>query len=494
MSVSDQQVRKLMDEYRKHEKVGLAAARAGMDRKTARKYLASGKLPSECREVRQWRTREDPFEEHWPYLESILREIPEIEAVALFDHLIELHPGRYEDGQLRTLQRRLKQWRAAEGPPKDLFFPQRHRPGEAMQTDFTRAKSLEITIQGEPFDHLLCHPVLPFSNWEWVTVCQSESMAALKRGVQAALFELSHVPAWHQTDNSTAATHDLRTGKRGFNAEYLDFVEHFGMKPRTTGIGEKEQNGDVESLNGALKRRLIQLLLLRGNRDFASVGEYETWVQACLRKLNRTRQRRLSEELDAMTPLVVRRLPEYRDDRVRVTSGSMIKVRGNSYSVPSQLRGEWVRARVFDQCIEVYYGEKLRLTVERLRGKGGHHVNYRHVIDSLVRKPGAFERYRYREDFFPSAIFRKTYDVLCGKLPLRKAEIEYLRCLQLAAKGLETEVEATLGRLLDAAEVPTAAMVKSSVRPEQLTIPVIQRDDVDLSSYDALIECAKEAS
>ncbi|MDI7270089.1 MAG: IS21 family transposase, partial [Myxococcota bacterium] len=215
-----------------------------------------------------------------------LAEAPELEGRALFEDLMERKPERYEPGQLRTFQRHVRRWRAQEGPPKEIFFPQAHRPGEAMQTDFTWATVLGITICGIAFPHMLCHMVLPYSNWEWATVCLSESMAALKRGVQAALFVLGRVPDYHQTDNSTAATHDLRTGKRGFNEEYKQFCGHFGMTPRTIKVGESHQNGDVESQNGALKRRLEQHLLLRGSRDFTSVEEYERFVQDVQRETN----------------------------------------------------------------------------------------------------------------------------------------------------------------------------------------------------------------
>ena len=111
-----------------------------------------------------------------------------------------------------------------------------------------------------------------FSNWLWATVCLSESMAALRKGVQRALFQLGRVPRYHQTDNSTAATHRIpdgkkvffEDGKRPFNDDYIALMRHFGMTPRTTAIGAKEQNGDVESENGVIKRRLEQLLLVRG--------------------------------------------------------------------------------------------------------------------------------------------------------------------------------------------------------------------------------------
>ena len=217
MAATDAQVRKLMEELSKHGKVGVAAARAGMDPKTAAKYRDVGKFPSELKQPRSWRTREDPFEEDWPAIAARLAEAPELEAKTLFELLLESQPEKYEPGQVRTLQRRVREWRATAGPDKEVFFAQVHRPGEAMQTDFTWGNELGITVAGAPFRHLLCHPVLPFSNWEWVTVCGSESIAAIKRGVQAALFRLGRVPQFHQTDNSTAATHDIPSSKRDFN-------------------------------------------------------------------------------------------------------------------------------------------------------------------------------------------------------------------------------------------------------------------------------------
>jgi hypothetical protein len=251
-----------------------------------------------------------------------------------------------------------------------------HRPGEAMQTDFTWANTLGITIGGEAFPHLLCHPVLPYSNWEWATICHSESMAALRHGVQAALGQLGRAPTYHQTDNSTAATHDLRTGKRGFNAEYEALVAHYGMVPRTIEVGEKEQNGDVESLNGVLKRRLTQQLLLRGSREFETVAGYEGWVHACLEAANRLRAPRLAEELAVMRALPAARLPEFVEHDVRVTAWSTIRVKHNAYSVPSRLAGEVVRVRIFEERLEVCCGGAPQLTVARLPGRNGHRITW----------------------------------------------------------------------------------------------------------------------
>lgn len=476
-----------MEETNKQGQLGLAAARAGMDRKTARKYRKQGKLPSELKQTRAWRTREDPFKEDWPEIEKHLREAPELEAKTLFEALVAKWPNKYEPQQLRTLQRRIQEWRAQHGPQKEVFFAQVHRPGEAMQTDFTWGTKLGITLRGESFPHLLCHSVLPYSNWEWVTVSQSESMAAIKRGVQAALFQLGKVPKFHQTDNSTAATHNLGKGKRTFNQEYLALMRHLGMTPRTIEVGKSNQNGDVEALNGSLKRRLEQHLLMRGSRDFDTLDTYEAWLQEIATKANKLKASRVAEELAVMQPWVTDKLPEYVEEEVRVTSWSTIRIKHNTYSVPSRLIGHRVRVRLYADRLKVFHHGQHQLTVERLQGRHGHRINYRHLIWSLVQKPGAFAQYRYREDLFPSLVFRRTYDWLKEKLDDRKADLEYLRILHLAASTMEASVEATLEQLLTEGGLKSSEQVKERVSPSQPEIPSLIELEVDLTGYDALL-------
>lgn len=490
MAVTDAQVRRLMEEITKHGKIGRASMMSGMDRKTGRKYVKSGQLPSQTRKERDYKTREDPFERDWALIGSMLKEAPALEGQALFGWLMEQNPGRYEPGQVRTFQRRIKQWRALDGPDREIFFAQEHRPGEAMQTDFTNCNKLEVTIGGEPFEHLLCHPVLPYSNWEWATVCRSESMMALRQGIQDALFQLGRVPEYHQTDNSTAATHDLRTGKREFNEEYKDLVEHLGMHPRTIGVGKSNQNGDAESLNNALKKRIKQHLLLRGSRDFASIEAYEEWLRKeVLARTNAVRATKIREELAVMRELSVNRLREYKEELVRVTRESTIRIMRNSYSVPSRLRGERVKVRVFDDRIEVFYGNIFQLKVDRLLGRNKHHIDYRHIIWSMVRKPGAFSRYRYQDDLFPSLIFRRTYDVLCEKLGSGyDADVNYLRILHQAAAVSETDVEIALELLLFEGKVPLADRVKEIVQPREPEVPEMPPLEANLGEYDDLLE------
>lgn len=485
-----------MEQFARHGRIGLAAAKAGMGRNTASKYLKGGGLRSQRRRPRNWRTRPDPFAQDWEEIKQWLQAAPELEAKALFEHLRKLRPGRYDPGQLRSFQRRVKQWRAQEGPPKEVFFCQRHRPGEVMQTDFTRGNELEVTIGGEPFPHMFCRSILTYSDASYSTVCRSESMAALKRGVQRALFRLGRVPKIHQTDNSTAATHDLRTGMRGFNEQYLALMRHLGMKPRTTGVGKKEQNGDIEASNGAFKRSLKQHLLLRGSRDFQSAEAYEAWVWEIEENRNRLREKRLREDLEAMRPLRASRLPEYKEFEVRVSCWSTVSVGRNTYSVPSRLIGEKVKVLLYEDRLEVFYGGKCQLTTERLLGEGRHRINYRHVIDSLVRKPGAFARYRYREDMFPTLAFRRAYDALeTWSDSERRVDLEYLRILKLAAETMESEVETALVLLRDDGIVPLADRVRELVLscsdPE---VPDLAEPEVDLEAYDDLLAVRAEVA
>jgi hypothetical protein len=491
-----------MEEMSKHGQIGQAAMKADMDRKTARKYVAAGKLPSELKQPRDWRTRPDPFEEHWPEVEAQLRVTPEFEAKTLFELLQQQHPGRYEDGQLRTLQRHVKRWRAAHGPDREVVLAQQHRPGEAAQTDFTHATELAVTIAGQLFVHLLCVLVLPYSNWQWATVCLSESILALRKGVQRALFQLGRVPRYHQTDGSTAATHKIPEGQaehiegnqRAFNAEYVALMRHLGMTPRLIELGEKEQNGDVEASNGAIKRRLKQALLVRGSRDFESVDAWQGFLDETLRKANANRGRRVAEDLAAMRELDVSKLPEYVEEDVHVSEWSTVRVKHCAYSVPSRLMGEWVRVRIFEDRLEIRFADELQLACERLRGRGLRRIDYRHVIWSLVRKPGGFARYVYREEMFPSLVFREAYDALQAAQPGTKGDLEYLRILHLAASTMEADVAAALAQLQTAGTPITVDAVKALIAPAAaVAVPMLAAMPIDLTEYDALLD-AQEAA
>lgn len=488
--VTNQQVRRLMEEMNKSGNKRYSAMKAGMDRHTAAKYLEKGELPSEISPVNhRWQTREDPFKKHWFEVKQWLENAPELEAKFLFDHLCEKYPGQYQEGQLRTLQRHIKCWRATKGPDKEVFFTQKHYPGQLMQTDFTHMNSLGITIRGEDFKHMFCHCVLTYSNWEWGCICFSESYEAIKLGVQSTLVKLGRVPLRHRTDGTTAATHQIAKGEKGkrpFNEEYKGFMEHFGMIPET--VSDPNHNADVEASHNIFKRRVNQHLLFRGSRDFETRQEYESFILPIMEKANKQRSKRLKEELVVMKQLPLTRLPLYTEREEKVRVSSTISVKKNVYSVPSRLIGERVTVRVYEDKIQVLYGGKTQLEMERIKGSGGKSIHYRHIIWSLVKKPAAFAHYQYRDELFPTVTFRKAYDCLRKWYSPFNADKEYLRMLYLAANTMETEVETALLLLMETGAMFSSDHVKELVCNKKQRVPAMKVPQVKLDEYNLLLE------
>jgi hypothetical protein len=468
-----------------------AAAKAGMDEKTARKYLAAGKLPSELkaeRGSRHWRTRADTFEEVWADLRSALELNPGLEAKTLFEDLQRRFPGRFADSQLRTLQRRVKAWRALEGPAKEVFFEQEHRPGVLSQSDFTHMGSLGVRIAGERFEHLVYHFVLTYSNWETVSICFSESFESLSEGLQRALWELGGVPRAHRTDRLTAAVHKVEHPEE-FTSSYAALLRHYGLAGEKIQAGKAHENGDVEQRHHRFKRALEQALLLRGSRDFAERAEYERFLRQLLEQLNAGRRQRLEEEIKVLGRLPAARLDTTKQVVVKVSAGSTIRVQHNTYSVHSRLIGERVTVRIRSEALEVLYAQRLVESLPRLRGENRQRIDYRHVIEWLVRKPGAFANYRYRQDLFPTSRFRQAYDALRERGP-SGADKEYLRILELAASEGEAVVNNALGLLLDAEQALSLEVLRELVRGASEAEPVcrVEVPPVDLADYDTLLE------
>lgn len=491
--VTDQQVRRLFKLMQTESTGYIAAAKAGMEEKTARKYVKAGNLPSELKVEHDWRTRIDPFEAHWEEVSEKLADNPGIEAKTLFEDLQRRFPGMFPDGQLRTLQRRVKRWRALEGPSKEVFFPQLHRPGELAQSDYTHMGKLGITINKQPFDHLIYHFVLTYSNWETGSICYSESFESLSEGLQAALWELGGVPQVHQTDRLTAAVHNA-LHQEEFTQRYLALLRHYRLAGRKTQPASPNENGDVEQRNHRLKRAMQQTLLLRGSFDFDSIDEYRLFLRDLFTRLNRGRRERFLEEQRVLRSLPERRLSSCTRLEVSVGRASTIRVSNNTYSVASRLIGETVQVQLFADHLDLYYAQKRVDSLPRLRGKCRHLINYRHVIDQLQRKPGAFENYRYREEMFPGSCFRVAYDELKERHTRQIAAREYLKILAMAAKESETAVAAALAELCGRQPI-TAQAVEELVRAQQLPSPVTEVGvvAVDLACYDRLLSMEEVA-
>ena len=472
----------------------IAAAKAGMDEKTARKYVRIGKLPSEIGKNHNWQTRQDPFEADWEQIKGLLKANPGLEAKTIFEYLQREKPDEYQDGQLRTLQRRLKYWRATEGPAQEVFFPQVHRPGELSESDFTHMEKLGITIQREPFEHLLYHFVLTYSNWETGTVCFSESFESLSAGYQNAVWELGGVTKKHRTDRmSSAVNKDCNPEK--FTKRYRSLLRHYGVEPERTNPARANENGDVEQRHYRFKKAVNQALMLRGSRDFNSRQQYKQFLRRIFEQLNTGRQKRLEEELTALQRLPARKLDDYKPLEVTVSSSSTIHVQHNTYSVHSRLIGERVIVKIYVDYLEVWYAQRKVEHIPRLRGEGKYRICYRHIIDWLVRKPGAFENYRYKSEMFPSSYFRMAYDHLKRENPLR-ANKEYVAILYVAHKEGETRTESAIRYLLSQEQLLSAENIRQAVTREN-KIPLITDiaiDDVSLKIYDELLNIREKVA
>ena len=460
-----------------------AAVKAGMCEASAHKHLRSGTLPSESKHPHQpprmHRTRPDAFSDVWQECERYLEGNPGLEAKALFEYLQRKYPEQFTSSQLRTFQRRVKKWRGRK--PKEVYFPQVYQPGDRAQSDFTCMNSLDITIQGEPFRHLLFHFVLAYSNWESVTVCKSESFDALSQGLQNALSALNGVPHVHQTDSMSCAVKNHPGSEQGsFRECYQTLMDHYGMQPRHTQPRSPHENGKIEQRHHRLKRAIENHLAFRNSRDFHSLEEYERFLKQRVAELNASRASKLEEERSILKSLPVQRLNSCQRLQVRVSRGSTILVQKNHYSVPSPLIGQKVEVRVYARQLEVWYDQTCQEKMPRLYGSGQHRIQYRHVIHELVRKPGAFMDYRYRADLFPTHLFRMAYDALKCAHAIH-ADKMYLKILYLAAQQSEAGVASALKVLLANNACPTEeavrALLDTSEEPPFGT---------DLDAYDTL--------
>jgi hypothetical protein len=484
----DTEVKLYMQERRKGTTQRLAAARAGISERTGRTYERQGKLPSQRKRPHDWSSRPNPFEQDWPWVVAQLERDPALQATTLFALLCEQHPERYRSTQVRTLQRHIARWKALHGPEREVIFEQRHQPGERAQSDFTHMADLGVTLAGEAFPHLIYHFVLTYSNVEAATICFGETFEALAEGLEKALWQLGGVPQQHRTDHLSAAVRHLpKTEQEEWTVRYQTLMTHYGMVPTWNNTGIAHENGDVEQAHHRFKQAIDQALRARGSRDFPDRAAYEHFVQTLVYKRNQTRAVRFAAEREVLRPLPAAQLAPCKELRARVSRFSTIAVLGNTYSVPSRLIGTSVLVRVRAESLEGYVGTSRVFTLPRLSGKQQHHINYRHIIWSLVRKPGAFAAYRYRDDLFPTTTFRHAYDRLLSHQS-RRADQEYVRVLHLAATTSEAEVETALLLLLEVQKPPTFAAVRELVvLPSPAAIPQLHTPSLDLTLYDELI-------
>ena len=495
--ITDQQVSLYMN-HRKHHSQTLAAAKAGISERSARRLEDAVTLPSQTLR-RYWRSRTDPFAHVWDTeVVPLLKNAPTLMAITVLRKLQEDHPDHFSDGVLRTLQRHIRQWRALEGPPKEVFFPQTYAPGVRGLSDFTTMGELRITLAGVPFAHRLYHFVLAFSRWAHVEVIEGgESFEALAKGLQNALWQAGGAPQEHRTDSLSAAFKNL-TDEADFTARYTALLAHYGMTGTRNNRGLSHENGSVESAHRYLKEALEQALLLRGHRDFEDRAAYEIFVREVVLRRNRRVAGAFRLEREQLQDLPTRRTTDFVEDEARVTRCGTFTVRTILYSAPSRLIGHRLKVRLYSDRLECYLSGALVLTLARgVPAPGlrrGRQLDYRHFIESLKRKPQAFKGLAFRDALFPRDAYRRMWEQLESKLTPRHACQTIVALLEMAARdGVEAVLAARLETLLAAGELPDIKQLREEFAPRTVELPQVIVELPAVSRYDALLPSRYES-
>jgi len=493
--INDQQLRLYMTERHNHSQ-RIAAARAGFSERTARRFDTDPTPPSK-RKIVRGRTVADPLECYWENdLLPLLENDSALQAVTLLRHLQSEHPLAFPDDRIRrTLERRVRQWRALNGPERDIIFRQAPEPGHMAQSDFTHAEELKVTIAGQPFAHLLYHFVMVYSRWEHVgVVLGGESFTALAENLQQALWSLGGVPQNHRTDSLSAAFRNLSADQReDITTRYDAFVSHYGMDASRNNRGVAHENGAVESQNRHLKTAIKQALILRGSRDFACVEDYRRFVDMLVARRNRQRADAVQAERSHLRPLPHRRTTDFTEIVVSVTRTGGFMVKNIFYSAPSQLIGQRLRVHLYDHRIEAFLGATLVATHPRARRRSNGHrvhvINYHHVIHALVRKPQALWSSIYRDSLFPRTEYAEPWKVLQRDLPRRDACRRMVDLLFIAhEQACQAELALLLAADLDANRVPDPRALASRLPPRHMVLPKdVPVADFALDSFDALL-------
>lgn len=491
--ITNKQVKLYMNSRKLGNTQILSSAKADLSIRTGRN-IEKGKRQSPSSQKRQWRTRHDPLATIWSSeLEPMLTDSPDLLAITLLEYLQAKYPGQYEDKILRTLQRRVQAWRVLKGPALEVMFRQTHEPGQLGLSDFTQLKQATITIAGQIFKHLLYHFRLIYSKWSSVkVVIGGESFSALAEGLQNALAHLGGAPYVHRTDSLSAAFKNLSPeAADDMTQRYETLCAHYQMKSSRNNPGRGHENGGVESAHRHIKRRIEQALLLRGSHDFATVADYQGFIDEVVATHNARNAKAVALEKTYLQPIPETKTLDYIQTQAVVTSSSTIDVRRATYTVPSQLQGQTLQIRLYDDHLECYLGCKPVITLTRVYSTSkttrARLVDYRHVIHSLVKKPQAFRYSRLRDDLLPNDDYRAIWQHVDQTLSAKAACRLMVGLLYLAAtQDCEVPLAQVVLTKIAKGQSLVLSELQSQFDPRQTPVPTMQVMQHALHQYHSL--------
>lgn len=480
-------------QFRQTDTVAVAAAKASISTATGHRLAADPRLPSMKKGARG-RRRPDPLGEVFEAeIVPLLKASPGLRPIAIFEEIVRRHPELGESVR-RTLERRIRSWRAIHGEEQEVIFRQTHEPGRVGLSDFTDMGTLGILVAGTPLDHRLYHFRLAYSGFEHAhVVLGGESFVALAEGLQNALWSLGGAPREHRTDSLSAAFRNLeRTAQEDLTRRYDALCAHYGMTATRNNAGIAHENGAIESPHGHLKRAIADAVLMRGSADFPDLDAYRAFVDGIVGLRNARATKRIESERASLRSLPERRTCDYEDVTVLVTSSGGFRLRKVFYTVPSRLIGHRLRVRLHDDRLEVFLGGTHLLTLPRGRahpdGRHDQVVNYHHVIHALRRKPMALLNLVYRDRLFPREAYRRAFEVLCEALPERQACRIAVDLLALAHdRGCEAELAEALAGELEVGRLPDIALLRARFAPDPACVPLVRVELASLASYESLL-------
>ncbi len=478
--------------FRRTEPVPIAAAKAGFSTATAYRIEQAPRPPSQ-KSAPRGRRRPDPLAGVWESeIVPLLRSAPGLRPVGILEELLRRHPD-LGAGIRRTLERRIRSWRALHGPEQEVIFRQVHEPGRLGLSDFTDMADLAVSVAGALLDHRLYHFRLAYSGFEHAhVVLGGESYVALAEGLQNALWALGGAPREHRSDSLSAAFRNLdRDAAEDLTRRYDALCAHYGKEPSRNNLGLAHENGAIEGAHGHLKARIEDALLLRGSRDFAELAAYRRFVDEVVGRHNARTAPRIEIERASLQELPRQRTADHEETIVTVTSSSGFVLRKVFYSVPSRLIGHRLRVRLFDDRLEAYLGGSHQLTLPRGRsrpdGRHSHVVDYRHVIHALRRKPMALLGLVYRDMLFPRPAYARAFEALRAGLPARMACRVSVEILTLAhQRACEAELADVLDALLDAGRLPDMAELRARFAPSPAAMPEVTVARPPLEAYEEI--------